>query len=161
MKWLALCLGLLLPLGAGAGEPAKFSDALYKKFHHPRCIQCHQFNSKRNNGRTYTSHRSRYLCDNCHTGHVTGLARGEWMAPGERLDWTGLGPAETCELIKRNTGAGDLRQTMARHLLHDVRVRWALDSGMTPAGRFPTVPGGYEAWAREVRAWIDGGMLCQ
>jgi hypothetical protein len=32
---------------------------------------------------------------------------------------------------------------------------------MTPAGRFPAVPGGYEAWAREAKAWIDGGMLCE
>lgn len=161
MKWLPLVLCLLLPLGAGADEPVKFSDALYKKFHHARCVQCHQFSSQRNNGRAYTSHRSRYLCDNCHTGHVTGLSRGDWMAPNERLDWTGLGPVATCELIKRNLGVGDTRRKMTQHLLRDVRVRWALESGMTPAGRFPTVPGGYEAWAREARAWIDGGMLCE
>ena len=161
MKWLFFCLAAFLPLGASAKQPANFSDALYEKFQHPRCLQCHQFNSRQHNGRTFTSHRSRYLCDNCHTTHITGLRRGEWMAPNERLDWTDLSPAETCELIKRNMGASDPTRKLADHLLHDFRVRWALDNGMTPAGRFPAVPGGYEAWAKDVQAWIDGGMACK
>ncbi len=161
MRRLLPGLGLLLSLGAGAAEPAKFADALHKKFQHPRCLQCHQFNSRRSNGRAYTSHSARHLCDNCHTAHLTGLARGEWVAPGERLDHTGLGAAETCERIKRNLGPGDPREKLGHHLLHDARVRWALESGMTPAGRFPTVPGGFEAWVRDVRAWLDGGMRCE
>ncbi len=156
-----LAVFLLLCVPARAAEPVKFSDALYQKFQHPRCLQCHQFNSKRSNGRSHTSHRSRYLCDNCHTQRITGLPRGEWMAPNERMDYTGLGPVETCELIKRNLGQGDPRQQMTHHLLNDARIRWALDNGMTPAGKFPSVPGGYEAWARETQAWIDGGMLCE
>jgi hypothetical protein len=163
MKPFLRLLPLLLLTGMpawGAGQ-VRFSDALYKKFQHDRCIQCHQFNSRKSNGRGYTSHSSRYLCDNCHTQRITGLPRGEWLAPNEKMDYTGLGPVETCQLIKRNMGAGDPQAVMTRHLLHDVRVRWALEGGMTPAGRFPTVPGGYDAWAREARAWIDGGMLCE
>lgn len=156
---LPFCLLMCVP--AGAAEAVKFSDALYKKFHHDRCVQCHQFNSRRSNGRSYTSHRSRYLCDNCHTQRLTGLPRGEWMAPNERMDYTGLGPAETCLLIKRNMGVGDPGGKMARHLLDDVRIRWALENGMTPAGKFPAVPGGYAEWARDARAWIEGGMLCE
>lgn len=158
---LACLLALLLPLSAPAGEPVRFADALYAKFQHPRCLQCHQFNSRRANGRAYTSHRSRYLCDNCHTPHVTGLARGEWMAPGERLDFSGLGPAETCQQIKRNISGADPNAALARHLLTDVRIRWALDSGMTPGGRFPSVPGGSSDWARDVQAWVASGMLCE
>lgn len=152
---------LFLCLPARAAEPVKFSDALYKKFHHARCLQCHQFNSKRSNGRSYHSHQSRYLCDNCHTQRITGLPRGEWMAPNERMDYTGLGPIETCQLIKRNMANGDPLERMTHHLLRDVRIRWALENGMTPGGKFPAVPGGYEEWAREARAWIDGGMLCE
>jgi hypothetical protein len=83
------------------------------------------------------------------------------MAPNERMDYTGMGPVETCQLIKRNLGVGDIRGKMAHHLLQGGRVRWAVDNGMTPAGMFPTMPGGYEEWAREVRAWIDGGMRCE
>ena len=158
--WLLLAV---LSIGhAGAAEPVKFSDALFKKFHHDRCLQCHQFNSKRSNGRSYTSHRSRYLCDNCHAPRLTGLAAGDWMAPpGSKMDYTGLNARETCLLIKRNAPAGDLKTRLGEHLLHDVRVRWALDTGKTPMGQFPTVPGGYAQWAGEVQAWLDGGMVCE
>lgn len=154
-----LLAGLASPVLAA--EPVKFSDALYRKFHHARCLQCHQFNSQRHDGRVFHSHRSRYLCDNCHTQRISGLPRGEWMAPPEKMDHTGLGPKDTCELIKRNLGPGDPVERMTHHLLEDVRIRWALESGMTPAGRFPAVPGGYEEWARDAKAWIAGGMLCE
>jgi hypothetical protein len=161
MRLMLLLLLPLLCLPARAAEPARFGDALHAKFQHPRCLQCHQFNSRHSQGRSYHSHRSRYLCDNCHTRRITGLPAGAWMAPGERLDFTGLGADETCRLIKRNLGEGDPKARLSRHLLEDVRVRWALENGMTPAGRFPAVPGGYAEWARQVRAWIDGGMLCE
>jgi len=144
-----------------ATEPVKFSDALYKKFQHPRCLQCHQFNSRANNGRSYNSHRARYLCDNCHTSRITGLPRGEWMAPNEQMDWTGMAANDLCLLVKRNMGSGDANSKLIEHLLHDARVHWALDNGMTPNGKFPSVPGGSEEWARDVRAWVEDGMLCE
>lgn len=162
---LASFISLLLLLcwlgAAGAAEPVKFSDALYAKFMHQRCLQCHQFNSRAHNGRGFTSHRSRYLCDNCHTSHITALPRGEWMAPDKKLDWTGMPPRELCLLIKRNMGSGDIHQKLAEHLLHDLRVHWGLDNGMTPMGRFPTVPGGSIEWARDVSAWVADGMICE
>ncbi len=147
---------------AQAAQPVKFSDALYAKFMHPRCLQCHQFNSRAHNGRAYNTHRSRYLCDNCHTRRITGLPRGEWMAPEEKLDWTGMEARELCLLIKRNMGTGDPQGgKLLNHLLNDLRVKWALGSGMTPKGRYPAVPGGSEAWARDVRAWSESGMICE
>ena len=159
-----LLLGIVL-LGSitatAATEPVKFSDALYKKFQHPRCLQCHQFNSRANNGRAYNSHSARYLCDNCHTSRITGLPRGEWMAPNEKMDWTGMAANDLCLLIKRNMGPGDVNGKLIDHLLHDLRVHWALDNGMTPNGKFPAVPGGSDEWARDVRAWAEGGMLCE
>ncbi len=157
---LLLVLGLLAMPAWGAA-PVVFGDALHKKFHHERCLQCHQFGSRKHNGRGFGSHRSRYLCDNCHTQHITGLGRGVWMAPPEKLDYTGLGAADTCRFIQRNMGVVDAPARLIEHLLHDSRIRWALDSGMTPAGRFPNVPGGYEEWVRDVRAWVEGGMLCE
>jgi len=146
---------------AGAEAPTTFADALYDKFQHARCLQCHQFNSRIHNGRAYNSHRSRYLCDNCHTNRITGLARGEWMAPEEKMDWTGMKPRDLCLMIKRNMGSGDVNAKLAEHMLHDGRVHWALDNGMTPNGKFPSVPGGSAEWARDVRAWAAGGMLCE
>lgn len=146
---------------AMAAEPVKFSDALYAKFHHDRCLQCHQFNSRKSNGRAYHSHRSRYLCEQCHKPQLTGLAAGEWMAPaGGKMDYTGLSARETCQLIKRNAPSGELATVLEHHLLHDGRVRWAIDSGRTPAGPRAKVPGGGADWERDVKAWVAGGMSC-
>ncbi len=129
---------------------------------HPRCLQCHQFNSRVHNGRAYNLHQSRYLCDNCHTPRITNLPRGEWVAPDVKLDWTGMPPRELCLLIKHNMGSGDVvNDKLAEHMLHDARVHWALNNGMTPNGKFPAVPGGTQEWARDVRAWTAGGMLCE
>ncbi len=156
-----LLLAILLTAGAvHAAEPVKFGDALQQTFHHPRCLQCHQFNSARHQGRAYHSHRARYLCDKCHTANITGLPRGEWIAPPERMDWTGLNARDTCLLAKQNLGEDDPESKLLEHLLSDVRVRWALDNGMTPGGRFPAVPGGYPAFARQLRAWVESGMDC-
>lgn len=146
---------------ASPTDPVKFSDTLYGKFQHPRCLQCHQFNSRAKPGRAYTSHRARYLCDNCHTNRLTGLPKGEWMAPHEKMDWSGKSPRETCLIAKQNMGTGDVNSKLLAHLLHDERVHWALDNGMTPMGKFPSVPGGSEEWARNVRAWAEDGMLCE
>ncbi|MDD3529293.1 MAG: hypothetical protein PHS77_05405 [Gallionellaceae bacterium] len=160
-----LTLLLALPAlawAAPARTPVKFGDALYAKFHHERCLQCHQFNSRRSNGRAWTSHRSRYLCESCHAPRLTGLAGGEWLAPaGERMDYTGYSARDTCLLVKRNAATGDKAQVLTRHLLHDVRVIWSLDRGTTPAGKRATVPGGYAEWERDVKAWIADGMLCE
>jgi len=148
-------------LGQAAG-PVRFSDALHEKFHHPQCLNCHQFNNPRQSGRSYTSHRNRYLCDNCHTAAITGIADGEWFAPvGTRMDYTGMNARDTCLLIKRNTPSGDLKTRLTEHLLDDVRIHWALESGMTPAGQGPTVPGGYAAWVKDVKAWVNDGMICE
>jgi hypothetical protein len=156
-----LFIALLAGGAAMAAPPVKFGDALNQKFHHPRCLQCHQFNSAADQGRAYGSHSARFLCDRCHHANITGLPRGEWIAPPETMNWTGLNARETCQLIKRNLASGDPETRMREHLLRDVRVRWALENGMTPGGRFPTVPGGYAEFARQAREWLDGGMRCE
>lgn len=161
MKLLPVALALALGLPAWA-EPVKFSDALYAKFHHERCLQCHQFNSRKSNGRAWTSHRNRYLCENCHKPRITGLQGGEWMAPpNDKMDYTGLSARATCEMIKRNAPIGDKAEVLTRHLLTDGRVGWALVSGMTPEGQRAIVPGGYAEWERDVKAWVADGMLCE
>lgn len=163
MKHLLIYLPLALTLAASAwAEPVKFSDALYPKFQHQRCLQCHQFNSRRSNGRAWNSHRNRYLCENCHKPGLTGLLGGEWMAPQNgRMDYTGLSARDTCEMIKRNAPTGDKAEMLGRHLLTDHRVGWAIRNGTTPDGRRAPVPGGYEEWQRDVRAWIADGMICE
>lgn len=161
-RLLPLFLLALAAPAADAGAPVRFSDALYQKFQHERCLQCHQFNSRRSNGRAWTSHRSRYLCEQCHKPALTGLGAGEWLAPaGEKMDYTGLSARATCEQIKRNAPTGDKAVTLTHHMLTDVRIRWALEGGQTPAGKRATVPGGYAEWERDVKAWVADGMLCE
>lgn len=156
--WLAAAATCL----SAHAAPVRFSDALMAKFHHDRCLQCHQFNSKASTGRAYGSHRSRYLCETCHKPSLTGLAVGEWMAPeGSRMDYTGKSARETCEMALRNVGSGNKKELLRHHLLFDQRVLWAIQGGMTPSGQRERVPGGVEAWRRDVSAWIDGGMLCE
>lgn len=160
--WLLLFAFISLNGRAAEMRPVvKFSDVLYPIFQHERCLNCHQFNNSRSQGRSYTSHRGRYMCDNCHRPQLTGLPGGGWLAPNARLDYTGLGPRETCLLIKRNIGTGDKNALLLDHMLHDIRIRWALESGMTPAGGFPTVPGGYATWRQAVEDWSASGMPCE
>lgn len=161
MKSLLLVFFLLTSSGAQAAQSVKFGDALNEKFHHPRCLQCHQFNSAAHAGRAYHSHSARFLCDRCHNANITGLPRGEWSAPPETMDWTDLDARETCQLIKRNQAGGDLQQKLRAHLMSDARVFWALENGMTPGGRFPTVPGGHAEFTRLAKEWLDGGMQCE
>ena len=150
---MVLCSGLAL------AAPAKFSDKLHAKFQHERCLQCHQFNSAKQNGRNYTSHKSRYLCSQCHIPAITGIGANDWMAPDAKLDQTGMNARATCQLMKRNLG-NDNRKIL-EHLLHDARIRWALESGMTPGGQKEKVPGGYAEWEKDVKAWAAGGMPCE
>jgi hypothetical protein len=87
---------------------------------------------------------------------LTGLPRGEWMAPHEKMDWTGKSARETCLIAKKTWVPATSTSLLLEHLLHDERVHWALDNGMTPNGKFPAVPGGSKEWARDVRAWAEG-----
>lgn len=157
MKVFWILLGLFG--GMAQADAVKFGDSLQAKFHHDRCLQCHQFNSRKNNGRTFTSHRSRYLCQQCHVPAAIGLKNSEWMAPEARLDYTGMDANLTCQLVKTNMRMDD--QRLLDHLLNDGRVRWAIESGMTPGGRKESVPGGYAAWQRDVLAWYRDGMRCE
>jgi len=159
--WLLIFALMSFPSRAEALRPnVKFSDVLYPLFQHERCLTCHQFNSRRSLGKSYTTHRNRYLCEKCHRPELTGLQGGAWMAPLDRMDYTGLGPRETCELIKRNVGSRDRDKLLMDHMHHDERILWALESGNTPAGRQPTVPGGYPAWRLAVDDWVASGMSC-
>lgn len=158
LLWLLVaCAWFAAPVALA--DPVKFSDKLHATFHHERCLQCHQFNTAKNNGRAFNSHRSRYLCSQCHLPQLTGLGKNDWFAPDSKMDHTGLNAKNTCLLIKRTFG-GDERKLQA-HLLHDARVRWALESGMTPGGPKEPVPGGYKQWEADVKAWAKDGMRCE
>lgn len=151
----------LAPLSVLADAPVLFATRLHAKFQHERCLSCHQFNTRERNGRAFTSHRNRYLCVQCHRPEVVGLPPGtEWRAPNH-MDYTGFSAAATCRLVKARMGNDPDGRKLAHHLLADGRIRWALDSGMTPGGQKPPVPGGYTEWKRDLEAWIKDGMRCE
>ncbi len=154
--WLFLLAALP---GLATSAPVVFGDRLQAKFQHDRCLECHQFNSAKNNGRNFHSHRSRYLCSQCHSTAVTGLGPSDWFAPEARLDHTRMSAKNTCQLIKRSFGGDDRR--LIEHLLHDDRVRWALESGMTPGGQKERVPGGFAEWEKDVKEWVRDGLRCE
>ncbi len=159
--WMLLLLAMAGGSATAAAEPVTFATRLNAKFHHERCLSCHQFNSPQHQGRAYGSHRSRYLCAQCHRPDLIGLPPNtEWMAPSN-MDYTELSAADTCRLMKRNFGADPGSQKFVHHLLTDGRVRWALVSGMTPGGKKPTVPGGYDEWKRDVEDWVRDGSRCE
>ncbi len=157
----AFLVSLFAPAPGLADAPVVFATHLQAKFQHPRCLQCHQFNTRERGGRAFNSHRSRYLCMQCHRPEVVGLPPNtDWMAPNH-MDYTGFSPAATCRLVKARMGNDPDGKKLAHHLLHDGRIRWALDSGMTPGGQQPAVPGGYAEWKRDVEAWVKDGMRCE
>lgn len=161
MRGLLALMLLLTGYGPLAAAPVTFGDRLHAKFQHERCLACHQFNTRAHDGRAFGSHRSRYLCVQCHRPDLIDLPPNtEWMAPNN-LDYTGFSAAATCRLIKQRIGIDPDGRRLAAHLLSDGRIRWALDSGMTPGGQKPAVPGGYADWARDVEAWLQDGMRCE
>jgi hypothetical protein len=152
-----LTLVLLLTAGGPlAAAPVTFGDSLNAKFHHERCLSCHQFNSPQHQGRNFNSHRSLYLCSQCHSLPPNT----EWMAPNN-MDYTGFSASATCRLVKARMGIDPDGRKLVRHLLVSGRIRWALESGMTPSGQKPAVPGGYAEWKRDVEAWVKDGMRCE
>ena len=152
---------LLAACGPLAAEPVTFGDRLHAKFQHGRCLTCHQFNTQKRQGLSYTTHRTRYLCAQCHRPEVVGLPPNtEWIAP-QNLDYTGFSAAATCRLIKQRMGHDPDGSKLAHHLLADGRIKWAFNSGMTPGGQRPVVPGGYAEFKEEIEAWVQDGMRCE
>lgn len=161
MYTLLTILMLLVWAMPAAAEPVTFATSLHAKFHHARCLTCHQFNTYKRQGLTYTTHRSRYLCAQCHRPDLIGSPPGtEWMAPSG-MDYTGFSAAATCRLIKQRIGIDPDGKKLAQHLLADGRIQWAFDSGMTPGGQRAPVPGGYDAFRQDVEVWIKDGMRCE
>jgi hypothetical protein len=165
---------------AASGVPT-FADHLHAKFQHPRCLNCHHFNSPDGMGSrplpgeapTAPPHKelSNGDCRACHTQAVTGIpadvkASQQWHAPPRDMDWTGMAPQQTCELIKQ-TNQGEFADpvNMTNHLTQDRLIMWAITRARVPPAASPQardrVPEGRQEWLAQVEAWIKGGMQCQ
>lgn len=170
-----MILGLVLAFGfSGAqADDTKFSTNLHAKFHAKACLTCHQFDTKSINGGGkglgWTTHfaRKQQKCETCHTPEVTGMKGEDWFADKE-LDYTGLGPKETCEFIKiSHHGKTGTPAAMTAHLLTDPRILWGIKGGLPTAGNLPfgkkteLISGDMEEWTKQVTAWVGGGMKCE
>ena len=174
MNKITLTIMLALGLGSAYADDTKFSTHLHAKFHHSACLTCHQFETKNiagtgKKGIGWTTHfaRKQQKCETCHTPEVTGMKGEDWFADKE-LDYTGMGPKETCEFIKTtHHGKTGTPEAMTKHLLTDPRILWGIKGGLPTAGNLPfgkkaeLIPGDMQEWTRQVTAWIGGGMKCE
>lgn len=171
--FLAACLAALS--ASAWADDTKFSTHLHAKFHHSSCLTCHQFFTKNiagtgKKGIGWTNHfaRKQQACTECHTTAVTSMEKAEdWFADKD-LDYTGMGPKETCEFIKTtHHGKTGTPAAMLSHLMTDPRILWAIKGGLPNAGGLPQgkkaelIPGDIDEWRTQVAAWINGGMKCE
>jgi hypothetical protein len=169
------------PAQAATSGVSTFADHLHAKFQHQRCLNCHHFNTPDGMGSqplpgeapTAPPHKelSNGDCRACHTQAVTGIPPDvkpsqQWRAPPRDMDWTGMTPQQTCELIKQtNQGEFADPDNLTNHLTQDRLIMWAITRGRVPPAASPRardrVPQGRQEWLMQVDAWIKGGMQCQ
>jgi hypothetical protein len=166
----------LLALGFGSviADDTKFSTHLHAKFHHPACLTCHQFQTKKiadtgKKGLGWSTHfaRKQQQCSECHKPEITGMKAEDWFADKD-LDYSGMGPKETCEFIKTtHNGKTGTPDAMMSHLLTDPRILWAIKGGLPSSGNLPMgkkaelIPGDIDEWRAQATAWVGGGMKCE
>jgi hypothetical protein len=156
-------------------EDSNFSTHLYPKLQSKACTNCHDFFEEKLNGLAFTTHKGRSVnsCAVCHKSKITGFEHSdEWFAQ-RGLYTSGMDPKETCEATKAAKHAQFknkkmVKREMLKHLLEDPRVLWGIEGATPNSGNLPKggkqedlVKGGFEKWEEEVRAWIDGGMVCE
>jgi hypothetical protein len=166
---------LALGIGPALADDTKFSTHLHAKFHHSACLTCHQFFTKNiagtgKKGLAWNTHfaRKQQKCTECHTTEVSSMEKAEdWFADQE-LDYTGMGPKETCEFIKTtHHGKTGTPAAMLSHLMTDPRILWGIKGGLPNSGKLPMgkkaelIPGDIDEWRTQVAAWINGGMKCE
>lgn len=170
-----LAAGLAVFATTTWADDTKFSTHLHAKFHHSACLTCHQFFTKNiagtgKKGLAWNTHfaRKKQACTECHTSDVTSMEKAaDWFADPE-IDYSGLGPKETCEFIKTtHHGKVGTPAAMMAHLLTDPRILWGIKGGLPKSGQLPMgksrelIPGDIDEWRTQVAAWVGGGMKCE
>ena len=175
-KIVGLIVGLLAVAGsvvnAGHAAPSGTFESVASVLMHPRCINCHQYQSPRQ-GDARTVHVPRVVrgkdghgaptqpCQTCHqtTNTADGFVPGvvDWhLAPLSML-WEGLSKAQICEQMKDPARNGSRRggaQVIA-HMKTDPLVLWAWDPG-----RRTTPPLAHEKFVEALETWVSAGMPC-
>ena len=147
------CGGSSTSSGGTGTDPNGFSKLLGATFSHPRCQNCHGFETEN----TFKiRHRDLgRLEQNCAECHFTP----GWEAPFQSFSFSNLTNAEICIAIKNKTG-GDL-QSLKDSVVNSTLARWAIEDGGTLSGTLPTAPpGNMTELARLIDQWIAAGASC-
>lgn len=159
---------------ASTGGVETLTTHLLEKVLHPRCVNCHGFNSTPRPSTFPADHpgdSSTGSCNDCHCPSQTGIA--EWEAPPRALSFHDKTVEQLCEQLQDPAGFPTARD----HLLSDPRIQWALGAGGTTpcwnptrdddlsdcggTNSRPAIPGGADGWAPQVEAWAAGGFQCR
>lgn len=136
-----------------------FEQAFVETFRHPRCINCHGFNSAASPTiPAHTGGRSGD-CSVCHTDGAAGIANVQWEAPPAELDFRNKTVEELCEQVK------DFEGDVSEHMKGDEKIDWSISSGQVPDNgpgptTLPVAPISKGEWDRRVDEWVQGGMIC-
>lgn len=135
----------------GPATPNGFQALLSSTFLHPRCVECHAFNTGTALAERHETRPSD--CTRCH--RVPG-----WRAPIDSFSFSGLSTAEICVGIKNKFG-GDV-EALRDHFATSELNAWALESGVLPGGAsLPTAPPNSQAvQLAQVDQWIANGAVC-
>ena len=175
MKHCLAFFAFLAMTTAAWADDTKFSTNLFPKFQAKSCTNCHDFFEEELNGLAFTSQKGRSVdsCVVCHKTKITGFEHADdWFAqPG--LYTSGMDAKETCEATKKAKhqqfkNKKMNKREMLKHLLEDPRVLWGIEGATPNSGNLPKggkqedlVKVGFEKWEQEVRAWVEGGMVCE
>lgn len=135
----------------GPATPNGFQALLGSTFLHPRCVECHAFDTGTALAERHETRPSD--CSQCHS--VPG-----WRAPVDSFSFAGLSTAEICVGIKNKFG-GDI-DALRDHFATSELNAWALESGVLPGGAVrPTAPPNSQAvQLAQVDQWIANGAVC-
>jgi hypothetical protein len=158
---LVLCL-LLSSCGSGSTssggngpgtDPNGFAKLLGPTFTHPRCQNCHGFETE---NQFKIRHRELGRLDqDCGDCHFTP----GWEAPFQSFSFSDISTAQICTAIKNKTGND--AQALRESILNSTLARWAIEDGGTLSGTLPVAPpNNMTELARIIDQWIAAGALC-
>ena len=167
---------------ATPGQEQAGADAfatVHAVFQHPRCANCHIPGDSPLVGDLKQPHPMGVVrgpeghgalglpCASCHGDRNSPASYGLHAPPGaphwglpppdQKMEWIGLSPRETCEMIKdrKRNGDRDLA-ALLKHVSEDKLVLW----GWSPGGARAPVSVPHDQLVAAFKTWVDAGGPC-
>lgn len=174
---LAGCMAQAAPDREQAAKDA--FATVHQVFQHPRCANCHIPGDAPLIGDKSVPHPMGVVrgpeghgalglpCASCHGDKNSPASYGEHAPPGaphwglppphQKMEWIGLSPKATCEMIKdrKRNGNRDLA-ALLKHVADDKLVLW----GWEPGGNRAPVSVPHDQFVVAFRTWADAGGPC-